>query len=335
MPFSIIRQDITRMETDAIVNAANTALKRGGGVCGAIFQAAGAGALQAACDRLSPIQTGEAVITPGFDLKARYIIHTAGPVYHGGGSAEEALLRACYRNSLCLAFKNNCESIAFPLISSGIYGYPKQEALHVATTEILDFLKGHDMQVYLAVFSKDAFEISRQLLHDVKAYIDQHYVDRFPESRRPPRDFDLRAPEDFCAPLTSVSASKTASVPFTLDDLPDALDEPFSDTLLRLIDEKGLDDVSVYKRANIDRKLFNKIKNVKGYHPGKRTVIALAIALELSPRETDDFLQRAGYALSQSQLFDVIISFFVTNRSYDIYRINEVLFQYDQPLMGS
>ena len=339
MPFSIIRQDITRMETDAIVNAANTALKRGGGVCGAIFQAAGAGALQAACDSLSPIQTGEAVITPGFDLKARYIIHTAGPVYHGGGSGEEALLRACYRNSLCLAFKNNCESIAFPLISSGIYGYPKKEALHVATAEILDFLKSHDMQVYLAVFSKDAFEISQQLLSDVKSYIAGHYADQPREFRRPPVKREIGAWKVDAPPLGSAAAPEImpdmAFVPYGINDLSASLDEPFSTALLRLIDEKGLDDVSVYKRANIDRKLFNKIKNVEGYHPGKRTVIALAIALELSPGETDDFLQRAGYALSQSQLFDVIISFFVTNRSYDIYRINEVLFQYDQPLLGS
>ena len=334
MPFSIIRQDITRMETDAIVNAANTALQMGGGVCGAIFRAAGADRLDAACRKLAPIKTGEAVITPGFDLKTRYIIHTAGPVYHGGSSGEEALLRACYRNSLHLALKNKCESIAIPLISSGIYGYPKKEALHTATAEILDFLNVHDMQVYLAVFSKDAFAVSRQLLHDVKAYIDQHYVDRFPESRRTPRDFELRAQEDFCAPVTSVSAPKTASAPFTLDDLPDALDEPFSDTLLRLIDAKGLDDVSVYKRANLDRKLFSKIKSAKDYHPSKRTVIALAIALELSQSEADDLMMRAGYAFSPSQLSDVIISFFIARKDYDIYRINEVLYHYDQPVLA-
>jgi O-acetyl-ADP-ribose deacetylase (regulator of RNase III) len=151
MPFTIIRQDITKMKVDAIVNAANTGLLRGGGVCGAIFNAAGAYELQEACDKLAPIKTGDAVVTPGFALSAKYVIHTAGPVYRDGKSGEEAALRACYINSLKRAVENGCESVAFPLISSGIYGYPKDKALEVATGAIHGFLEGHDMEVYLAV----------------------------------------------------------------------------------------------------------------------------------------------------------------------------------------
>ena len=154
MPLTIIQNDITKLSVDAIVNAANTSLQMGGGVCGAIFNAAGAGKLQAACDELAPIKTGEAVITDGFDLPAKFIIHTAGPVYDDGKHGEEELLRSCYINSLRLAVENDCQSIAFPLISSGIYGYPKAEALDVATTAIRDFINEHDINVSLVVFDK-------------------------------------------------------------------------------------------------------------------------------------------------------------------------------------
>jgi len=166
MPFTIVRQDITKMDVDAIVNAANTALQMGGGVCGAIFNAAGAADLEAACDKLAPIQTGEAVITPGFRLPAKYVVHTAGPIYRDGKQGEEAQLRACYRNSLKRAVENDCESVAFPLISSGIYGYPKEEALRVAIDEIQKFLEQleeHDLNVYLAVLDKAALTTKREV----------------------------------------------------------------------------------------------------------------------------------------------------------------------------
>jgi len=164
MPFTIIRNDITKLHVDAIVNAANTLLQMGGGVCGAIFNAAGADKLQTACDALTPIKTGEAVITQGFNLPAKYIIHTAGPVYRGGNQGEEALLRSCYINSLELAVKHKCESVAFPLISSGIYGYPKADALRVATAAIRDFISEHDIDVSLVVFDKEALTVSEELL---------------------------------------------------------------------------------------------------------------------------------------------------------------------------
>lgn len=163
MPFTIIRNDITKLSVDAIVNAANTNLAQGGGVCGAIFKAAGVADLQAACDKLAPIKTGEAVITPGFALPAKHVIHTAGPVYKDGKQGEAELLRSCYLNSLALAAEAGCKSIAFPLISSGIYGYPKEDALRIATSAIHDFLVEHEMDIYLAVFDKAAFAISEQM----------------------------------------------------------------------------------------------------------------------------------------------------------------------------
>lgn len=325
MPFTIIRNDITKMHVDAIVNAANTALQMGGGVCGAIFHAAGASELRAACDPLAPIQTGEAVITPGFKLPAKYVIHTAGPVYLDGKHGEEKLLRECYHNSLKRAIENDCESVAFPLISSGIYGYPKAEALRVATSAIQDFLADHDLEVFLVVYDKAAFAVSENLLGEVKAYIDENYIGDFAEAMAASIDIELEPVKHTVCESVSIGS---------IGALFDGLDEPFSQTLLRLIDLKGKTDVEVYKRANLDRRLFSKIRSNKEYMPSKRTAIAIAIALELTLDETDDLLERAGYALSHSQKFDVIVEYFIASGSYDVFEINQVLFQYDQPLLG-
>jgi O-acetyl-ADP-ribose deacetylase (regulator of RNase III) len=335
MPFTIVRQDITKMQVEAIVNAANTSLQMGGGVCGAIFKAAGTADLQATCDKLAPIRTGDAVVTPGFRLPAKYVIHTAGPVYRDGMRGEEAELRSCYLNSLNRAVENKCDSIAFPLISSGIYGYPKEEALRVATAAIQDFLSEHDLEVYLAVFDKAAFAVSEKLLGEVESYIDEHYVAEHKLSRRELLDVEREALEEAdLIRYNAPSPMRAQSVGAGIDDLVGRLDEPFSETLLRLIDAKGKTDVEVYKRANLDRKLFSKIRAGKGYMPSKRTAVALAVALELSLNETDDLLERAGYALSHSQKFDVIVEYFIVSGNYDIFEINEALFKYDQLLLG-
>ena len=345
MPFKIIRNDITRLKADAVVNAANTALQMGGGVCGAIFKAAGADKLRAACDRYAPINTGEAVVTPGFDLSAKIIIHAAGPIYHGlRGEAE--LLRSCYLNALELAVRHKCKSIAFPLISSGIYGYPKIEALNVATAAIRDFIGGNDadIDVSLVVFDKESFEISEELLGAVESFINEHYVEKKRGARR-----ELAAEEhhawfgvrsDVKRGLPSFRVDDDNLLPLyesekrSLDDLVGNLDEPFSATLLKLIDVSGKKDPEVYNRANIDRRLFSKIRSNARYAPSKPTVLAFAVALELDLTQTKDLLERAGFALSRSRMFDVIVEYFIVNRRYDVYEINEVLFTYDQPLLG-
>lgn len=345
MPFIIVRQDITKIKADAIVNAANTDLREGGGVCGAIFRAAGADLLRGACQALSPIQTGEAVITPGFELPAKYIIHAAGPVYQKGQREQsEHLLRAAYTNALKRAVENRCESVAFPLISSGVYGYPKDEALRVASTAIQSFLDDHEMTVTLAVFDKTAFTLSRELQGAVESYIDENYVLARQDRRRRLLGEQSESLEEYdFRPSVTVKYSIReelpdddiqAAVARAIESFTDQLDEPFSDALLRLIDSKGMSDVEVYKRANLDRKHFSKIRTGKGYMPGKKTVIALAIALRLSPGEARDLLRRAGFALSRSQLFDVIIQYFIDSGRYDIFEINEVLFKYDQPQLG-
>ena len=328
MSFNIIRQDITKIEVDAIVNAANTQLQIGGGVCRAIFNAAGAREMQAACNKVGPIEMGEAVITPGFNLPAKYVIHAAGPIYFDGKHGEEQLLYTAYMNSLKLAQENKCESIALPLISSGILGYPKEDALILAISAIQSFLEENDLAVTLVVYDKAAFAVSEKLLGDVASYIDEHYVDEhllwqddMPEFRGRVRRTNLQLQREMAAPIG-------------IEDLVGNLDEPFGAMLLRLIDKKGKTDVEIYKRANLDRKLFSKIRTGKGYMPSKRTAIALAVALELSMTETNDLLAHAGYVLSHAVKFDVIVSYFITNHKYDIYEINEVLFTYDQPLRG-
>lgn len=335
MPFTIVRQDITKMQVDVIVNAANTQLLMGGGVCGAIFRAAGPRELQKACNKVAPIKTGGAAITPGFELPAKYIIHAAGPVYHHHDKEKsEKLLREAYASSLELALKYKCESIAFPLISSGIYGYPKAEALSVAVSQIKEFLLKHDMNVYLVIFDKAAFEVSRNLTGEIESYIDENYAEEHRDTRCRLFEAGSRAvylSEQMPGQKTQVSQGAA----MCLDDIVENLEEPFNEALLRLIDSKGKTDVEIYKRANIDRKLFSKIRTGKGYMPGKRTVLALAIALELTLQETDDLLKRAGYALSHSQKFDVIVEYFIISGKYDIFDINQVLFQYDQPLLGT
>jgi len=345
MPFTIIRNDITKLNVDAIVNAANTSLQMGGGVCGAIFSAAGAERLQNACDAFAPIKTGEAVVTQGFNLPAKYIIHTAGPVYRGGGHGEESLLRSCYTNSLELAVKHKCESVAFPLISSGIYGYPKADALRVATAVIRDFISTHDIDVSLVIFDKESLAVSEELLGAVESYIDEHYVEEKHIMRRELLDVEREALSD--AEMLNISVvmpiitdgavfKEAIAAPSgaSLDDLVGNLDEPFSATLLRLIDATGRKDSEVYNRANIDRRLFSKIRSNAHYAPSKPTVLAFAIALELNLDQTEDLLERAGFALSHSRKFDVIVEYFIHSRKYNIFEINEVLFSYDQPLLG-
>lgn len=327
------------MKIDTIVNAANTALKMGGGVCGAIFTAAGEEKLQEECNILKKCNVGEAVITKGYSLPAKYIIHTVGPIWNGGNSGEENLLHNCYINSLKLASQYKCKSIAFPLISSGIYGYPKDKALQIAISAIGEFLINHEMTVYLVVYDKKAFVLSEKLFFAIEKYIDDNYVEehQLSENRRYIESYEYHQFEniheeflkrDICEPVPEIKGKRS------LKDVIGQLEESFSQMLLRLIDEKGMTDVETYKKANIDRKLFSKIRSSKGYNPSKVTSIAFAIAIRLSLDETLDLLNKAGYTLSHSNKFDVIIEYFIEEGNYNIYEINEALFAFDQVLLG-
>ena len=332
MPLIIVRNDITTMRVDAIVNAANESLLGGGGVDGCIHRAAGP-ELLAECRRLGGCRTGEAKLTRGYRLPCKYIIHTVGPVWHGGDHGEQEQLVSCYRTSLVLARKHHCQTVAFPLISSGVYGYPKEQALRTAMNTIGAFLLEHDMTVYLVIFDRSAYQISSRLFADIAAYIDDHYVDAhtdFIRSRPCPVSIPVEAQ---MAP--SPAFSPASRPPRSLNDRLRHLDAGFSETLLTRIDRSGKKDSEIYKRANVDRKLFSKIRSNPDYRPSKPTALAFAIALELDLNETRDLIARAGYALSRSSKFDVIIEYFISQRNYNIYEINEALFAFDQSLLGA
>jgi len=348
VPFEIVRNDITKMPVDAIVNAANRSLLGGGGVDGAIHSAAGPELLEE-CRTLGGCETGEAKITKAYRLPAKYVIHTVGPVWHGGTRGERELLSACYRHSLELAAENRCETVAFPMISAGAYGYPKDQAMAVAVEAITGFLMDHDMMVYLVVFGHESLLNSRKLFRDVQEYIDDHYVDtHFRPSLEIRRKQLWRVDEEAALNLDqeigeslhdnmSYNASRPAMAPSAAPDWKRILqtDEGFSRRLLRLIDEKGMTDAQCYKKANVDRKLFSKIHNNPDYSPKKPTVFAFAIALELSLPETKDLLKRAGFSLSRSSKLDVAMEYFIKNKIYNVFQINEILFEHDLPLLGS
>lgn len=364
MPFHIIREDITRIKADAIVNPTNERLIPGGGTDAAIHAAAGE-KLAEACAKLSGCEPGKAVITPGFDLPCRYIIHTVGPVWQDGTSSEREQLESCYTNALQLAKKHKCKTIAFPLISSGTYGYPKDQVLKIAVNTIGAFLDKNEMSVTIAVHDRDSYALSRELTDEVTAYIDDRYTgevdrtdnsgsreqtsrrqNRIGKTRREDNMLPLADTVDACPmPETSAeppmfaashaSVSEAKAKKATLDEKLRSMDKGFADTLFEYIDAKGMDDVECYKRANIDRKTFSKIRCSKNYKPSKQTVLSFAIALRLTLEETNHLLNTVGMSLSRSSKFDVIIEYFIENGKYNIFEINETLFAFDQVLLGA
>ena len=421
MPLQIVRNNIVNMDVDAVVNTANPEPQVGGGTDFAIYEAAGYDRLLKARRKIGVIAPGDAAVTRGYSLPAKYIIHTVGPMWQGGDQGEREILRDCFRNSLELAERKRCRTVAFPLISAGVYSFPKAEALDIAVSSIRRFLETSEMTVYLVVFGKEEYELSGKIFEGVTSYIDEHYVDRQRQKeyaidysddisddisdeesngirerrlngsyttgaagRRRVNDaakqsrllnqyarFDpytgkplylnespkeslkidnsenvkdpavseqsvpcptpMQSPEPKKAPGSFGSMAKRRS----LDEMVSSLGENFPEMLFRLIDERGMTDVEVYKRANIDRKLFSKIRSKKGYQPSKKTAIALAIALRLNLDQTKDLLSRAGYALSPGSMFDVIVEYFITEEVYDIDQINFVLFDHHEQLLGA
>lgn len=368
MPFFIVKQDITKIKADAIVNPANPTLLGGGGLDGEIHSAAGPRLIKE-CKALGGCATGEAKITKGYNLPAKYIIHTVGPIWHGGKCGEEELLRRCYRNSLMLAASKKCLTVAIPVISAGAYGYPYDRATDIAKTEIFDFIDKHDnVTVYLVMREKIAPEKNR-LYSRIEYYMMQNGIsgtDDIPgeifsectanaTNKEIPSLYTAASPSPIPSPMAARETVKKRSCGRTikkallhhaakeeycsgessLENMLENLDKSFSETLLHLIDISGMTDSECYKRANIDRKLFSKIRNDKNYKPSKPTVLAFAIALKLDLDNTVMLLERAGFALSPSSKFDVIIKFFITNGRYDIFEINEALFAFDQNLLGA
>ncbi len=340
MPFLLIRNDITKMKVDAIVNAAKNSLLGGGGVDGAIHRAAGPQLLEE-CATLGGCRTGEAKITKGYNLPAKHVIHTVGPVWNGGTNNEEELLISCYRTSLALAKEYKCESVAFPLISAGAYGYPKDQAIRVAIDTIKEFIADNEMLVYLVIFDKTSVYASSKMMLDIQQYIDDRYVEEHTDTRRERRrrissfGADMLERKQVCIESCNEEILRMSAMPSrSLEEYLKQVDESFSQMLLRKIKDSGMTEVECYKKANIDRKLFSKIKNDKNYKPSKPTAIAFAIALRLSLADTRELLEKAGFALSHSSKFDIIIEYFIRKKNYNVFDINEALYEFDQPLLG-
>lgn len=351
MPLQIIRQDITKMKVDAIVNTTNEEMVGYSGVDLAVHTAAGP-MLDVECQRIRPLGLGTAKITGAYNLDAKYIIHTSGPVWHGGLVGESIILKSCYMESLKLAVANGCESVAFPLISAGVYGYPKDQVLKFAIQVITEFLFEHELTVYLCVYDRKSYEFSKVVFNEIREFIDDGYVEEqvvvfnneiedFEALYLPKEiicedyecsDFNKRKAEPVhCAS----SIPKGSAANKTLHEYMKAMDKPFSYKLFDYIDSKGMTDVECYKKANVDKKTFSKIKcNPDTYKPSKQTAVAFAIALELTLDETQDLLASAGLTLSRSFTFDKIIRYYLQKGVYDIFEINEALFEFDQMLLG-
>ena len=340
MPLKIIRQDITKIKCDAIVNPTDRYFSHGGGVDEAIHDAAGA-KLYKACRSHGELAVGDALLTPAFALPSKYVIHTVGPRWYGGNSDEEAMLRSCYTACLALAVGNKCKSIAFPLISSGTFGFPKDRVLKIATDVIGDFLFKHEMLVYIVVYDKDSYEISEKVFADIESFIDEKSVRVYRNSDLlddavPFRQIRMKSirSEDKAIDFSPVPRTVSCTVP-SLDDMLKNLDCGFAETLFRYIDEKGITDVECYKRANVDKKTFSKIKCNKAYKPSKVTAVSFAIALRLNIDETNHLLNTVGMSLSRSNKFDIIIEYFITTGNYEsIFDVNEVLYKFNQTTLG-
>lgn len=339
MPFFIVRNDITKMKVDAIVNAANETLLGGGGVDGAIHRAAGP-ALLKECRSLGGCETGKAKITGAYNLPSRYIIHTVGPRWFGGRYGEREKLFSCYRESLFLAKRYGVSTIAFPLISAGSFGYPRDQAMQIASDAITTFLQGNEMTVYLVIFDRVSFQIGRSRFPQIAAYIDDCYAQCHEDKSRRDNEGCLLStcfpePASYQPDISATCPEPCQNARNHLVHALSHLDESFSEMLLRKIDEKGMTDADCYKKANIDRKLFSKIRKDRLYKPSKPTAVAFAIALELSLEETKELLMKAGFALSHSNAFDIIVEYYIIHHQYNIYEINETLFSFDQNLLGT
>ena len=343
MPFQIVRNDITKVKADVIVNTANPEPLIGDGTDHAVYEAAGAAELLEARSKIGRIEPGQVAWTRAYGLDAKYIFHAVGPVWCGGDQQEETVLRECYAHALALADQLGCESIAFPLISSGTYGFPRERAMSVALEEVGKFLLSHDLMVILVVFDRESFGVSSSFFHDIEEFIDEHHVERllekeYQEQEEQRRFNGGRSTTEGRGLQERTRRWKNAAVPEMdqpLDQLLSGQEDTFQQRLLRWIDHKKLNDTDVYKKANIDRRLFSKIRCNVNYTPKKKTALAFAIALELDLASTVDLLARAGFALSPSSKFDQIVAYYIVHSIYDIYEINASLFAYDQPILGA
>lgn len=354
MPFQIIRNDITKVKADAIVNTANPNVAVGSGVDSAIYKAAGKERLLAERKKIGLLLPGEVGITPAFDLDAKYIIHVSGPWWTDGTKGEASVLRTCYDKALFLAYKNKCKSIAFPVLATGTYGFPKELGIQIAVDSFTSFLEEHDMEITLVVFGDESVRISGEIVDEVSSYIDDNYVEKAladeyksdsfsrtvihanrmmdcmrVSSAFKPEDDEVDIEADFeddmvlSAPMETPAEKKES-----LDDvLKEIYTDSFEKHLQKIINKKGLKNSEVYAAANISKQYFSKL--LKGQvKPSKGKMLALAVGLRLNLDETVDFLRIAGYALSPISQTDAVVEYFIEHEDYNVLKIDIVLFDY-------
>ena len=340
MPLRIVRDDILQIYADIIVNAASLEPVICKGNETAIYQAAGRKELLEYRKKIGVIQEGYAVISPAFRLNADYLIHTVCPVWKDGNHHEAELLARCYRKTLDLAKHYDAGSIAMPLLGTGTPLFPSELALETAVNCLQAFLQENDMTIYLSVPDRNTFSIASGLFFEVSDYIDRNqiessmpYMSEMPEMHSvlmPHAHADREMEDTAELPLYKAEYEQKEKLNWYIQP---RKEQTFQVRLLKLIDESGETDPTIYKRANLDRKLFAKIRKDENYHPAKKTAIALALALKLSMDDTADLLSRAGFALSKASTFDLIISYCIENGIYSIVEVNMILFSFDQELL--
>ena len=351
MPFQIIRNDITKVKADAIVNTANPKPTYGDGTDRAIYEAAGKKNLLLERKKIGDIAPGQAAVTPAFDLNAKYIIHTVGPLWQGGQYGEFDTLRSCYENSLKLALDLKCRSVAFPLIATGVYGFPKDKALQIAMSVIEPFLMQHSMKVIMVVFDKKSFELSGTLVEKIEAYVDENYVEA--QRKRqflvdleidlPDEDTERRMRERMRREREALSLREIDHVPdkpkssigigsfvqpkkVKIDDLLATSEKTFQETFFDLMKAKKLKPSDVYNSADLSRQLFSKMQCDVNYHPNKYTAIKLCLSLKLDIDQTMDLLSRAGFTLSPSSKPDLVVKGCIINQQYKEVQIDLIMF---------
>lgn len=330
MPLKIVRNDLTKMQVDAIVNTANRKPVYSSGTDMAVYKAAGEEELLRERRKIGPMNEGEAAITPGFNLPAKYIIHAVSPRYMDGTFDEEKKLRDCYRKSLYLASEYQCKSIAFPLLATGNFCYPREEGMRIALDEIHAFLMQREMLVYLVVFDTEATRLGLNLYPELEEYIDHNYVCEKQKEEYSKRRGKETARQFNTMPMAGhfdfLEENESA-----LEERMQHMSDTFQEYLMYLISSRKLTNAEVYKRALVTKQLFSKIKLNPNYHPDKATAMRLCVGAGLSLDETKDLLARAGYALSPCDKRDIIFSFFIEHEVFDMIEIDIALEEHGLP----
>lgn len=343
MSFKIVRNDITKMNTEAIVNTANDHVTVGTGCDYAVYMAAGYDELlKYREEKIGFVPEGDVFVTPGFHLKAEYIIHAVSPLYMGGNQGEEEKLRSCYRKSLQIAKEHNIKSISFPLISTGGFGYPKEEGMRIAVDEIYAFLLENEMQIYLVVFDTKATMLGEKIYPDLEEYIDHNYVRNKRKEEYGVHLYNAQLLERQNRNHAAADAFKEdLELDFEtqheckLEERMKHISDTFSQYLMYLIREKKMENAEVYKRAIVDKKIFSKIKNNADYHPQKITALCLCVGAKLNLDESKELLARAGYALSPCDKTDIIFTYFIENKIYDMIELDIQLEEHGLPCIIS